>query len=215
MWLTSFHIQTNRLFCPHSHRGKVYGRSHAEEATHASFGPIKQLAAQLQYLLSEEDYEQMWLFGENLFGIHSIEYDGLGGYFYLFGVLRGTTWASWQEVEQVGEMTGIPVVPVLFRGTIRSMGDVEGWMSSRLHSERSQVGSVHSEVWGVLCITRVSSGTLLTHLFFLAQQQNRATSFVWRGVLSNSNLRDAWQNMSGKIISKLMKRGGGRGRQRS
>jgi len=54
----------------------VYGRSHAEEATHPSFGPIKQLAQQVQYMLDPDD-QDVWLFGENLFGIHSIEYDAL------------------------------------------------------------------------------------------------------------------------------------------
>lgn len=125
----------------------MYGRSHAEEASHPSFGPIKQLATQIRYTLEGEDAD-LWLFGENLFGIHSIEYDGLESFFYLFGALKGTRWASWDEVERIAELTGIPTVPVLHRGRMSSLEEIEPWMASRLSGSSSRVGSAHPEVRG-------------------------------------------------------------------
>ena len=58
---------------------QVYARTISSEAAHASFGPIKQLAAEISYSVPQN----IQLFGENMFGIHSIEYDGLTSFFYL------------------------------------------------------------------------------------------------------------------------------------
>lgn len=63
---------------------QVFARTISSEATHASFGPIKQLAAEISYSMPKN----VQLFGENMFGIHSIEYNGLDSFFYLFAVLE-------------------------------------------------------------------------------------------------------------------------------
>ena len=51
---------------------RVYARTHSHEATHDSFGPIKTLALEMSYSGYLEPGVK--LFGENMFGIHSIEY---------------------------------------------------------------------------------------------------------------------------------------------
>lgn len=51
-----------------------------------------------------------------MFGIHSIEYDKLESYFYIFGVLEdGTSWLSWDRVKELSDMIGVPTVPGIAR----------------------------------------------------------------------------------------------------
>jgi len=91
---------------------QVYARTVTSEASHPSFGPIKQLASQITYLLPVN----IQLFGENMFGVHSIEYDGLSSYFYLFGALEnGTNWLSWNQLTELAEEIGVPTVPLVKR----------------------------------------------------------------------------------------------------
>ena len=90
----------------------MYARTTNSEATHPSFGPIKQLAAQISFMIPEN----IQLFGENMFGIHSIEYDKLDSYFYVFAALEDqTTWLSWDSIVELSDSLGIPTVPLIAR----------------------------------------------------------------------------------------------------
>ena len=94
-------------------RGKVFARTVGEEATHPSFGAIKQLAGQISCLIPEN----IQIFCENLFAIHSINYDRLDSYMYIFAVLEeGERWLSWDEVVEWSDTLGVPTVPVIQRG---------------------------------------------------------------------------------------------------
>lgn len=46
-----------------------------------------------------------------MFGRHSISYDKLESYFYVFGVREGDLWLSWDEVKLYAEMFDFPTVP--------------------------------------------------------------------------------------------------------
>ena len=68
--------------------GTVFGRTHSHEATHESFGPIKALFQSIQrnksplyHLLQSKGLQ---LFGENVFGVHSIVYPHVGDVLYVF-----------------------------------------------------------------------------------------------------------------------------------
>jgi hypothetical protein len=119
-------------------QGRVYARTTSKEATHKSFSAVKQLYSQFSYLVPEN----LALFGENMMGIHSIEYNALASYFYLFGVLQdGEQWWSWDEVEQYALQTlEIPAVPILYRGTFKSMKEIQNWMEKQMKSKQSTVG---------------------------------------------------------------------------
>ena len=94
---------------------QVYARTTNSEATHPSFGPVKQLAAQVSYLLPAN----VQLFGENMFGIHSIEYDRLTSFFYIFAVLEeGRDWWPWDKVVELAGEIGVPTVPAVYRGQV-------------------------------------------------------------------------------------------------
>ena len=58
------------------------------------------------------------LFGENLYGEHSIHYDKLPSYFHLFAVSTESVWESWQSVKLFGAILGVKTVPELWRGFV-------------------------------------------------------------------------------------------------
>ncbi len=58
------------------------------------------------------------LFGENLYGEHSIHYDKLPSYFHLFAVSTESVWESWQSVKLFGAILGVKTVPELWRGVV-------------------------------------------------------------------------------------------------
>lgn len=87
--------------------GMVFARTHSHEATHASFGPGTCACCQRSMVfrttrnyavkaICNEIFNSgvtrvppgTMLFGENMFGVHSIEYDNLRSFFYLFGVQK-------------------------------------------------------------------------------------------------------------------------------
>lgn len=54
-----------------------------------------------------------------MFGIHSLEYDQLESFFYLFGALEhGSHWLSWDHVTELANEISVPTVPVLTIGTV-------------------------------------------------------------------------------------------------
>ena len=65
------------------------------------------------------------VFGENLYGEHSIHYDCLDSYFHIFAVNDGARWYSWDEVKEMSNILGIPHAPELYRTVITYEPDVE------------------------------------------------------------------------------------------
>lgn len=66
--------------------------------------------------------EHEWVYGENLYGEHSIHYSKLTEYFHIFAVRDDEkyVWYSWDEVEMMASILGLPTVPVLWKGEIAS-----------------------------------------------------------------------------------------------
>ena len=58
------------------------------------------------------------IFGENLYGEHSIHYNKLTDYFHLFAANDGVNWYSWDDVKMLADIMNIPHVPELWRGMI-------------------------------------------------------------------------------------------------
>lgn len=107
------------------YRGKVFARNVKCETTHPSFGPIKQLAAAISYCLPQN----IQLCGENMFGIHSLEYDRLDSYFYLFAALEhsadGSHWLPWDHVTELASELSIPTAPILVRKRFDTLEQIE------------------------------------------------------------------------------------------
>lgn len=66
--------------------------------------------------------ENECVFGENLYGEHSIHYDRLPAYWFVFAVRdeKKNIWYSWDDVCTVCDIIGQPHVPELWRGVIES-----------------------------------------------------------------------------------------------
>ena len=109
-------------------RTAIFARSHSGPPTHPSFAWAKALHARV----SSQIDENITLFGEYCYAVHSIPYAALPGYFFLFGVRDDATgeWWDWDAVEMQAAILEVPTVPVLFRGVIRSIADLEKFTQS-------------------------------------------------------------------------------------
>jgi len=114
----------------------VYARSHAAFTTSAWSREVRQL-----HKLSVEDElgDGFFLFGENMEGIHSIEYTNLESYFYIFGIRDNDIWTPWEKVEEYSYLLDIPTVPVLFKGIVNSAKELQQIVED-LVSKPSELG---------------------------------------------------------------------------
>ena len=60
------------------------------------------------------------VYGENLYGEHSIHYNKLPAYFFAFACRRENWWFPWDDVVLMAEILQVPTVPVLWRGAIET-----------------------------------------------------------------------------------------------
>jgi hypothetical protein len=99
-------------------RESVFARSHSGPPGHPSFAWAKALHAQVRGQIDSG----ITLFGEYCFAVHSIEYQNLPGYFFLFGVREDETgfWWDWDMVEEHARALGVKTPPLLFRGLVRT-----------------------------------------------------------------------------------------------
>ena len=93
----------------------VFARSHSTPTMHPTFDYIKNIHYYAKLHLLNPKY---YYFGENMYGIHSIEYPELTDYFYVFNILDTETdeFLSWDEVLLECKRVGYSVVPTLFLG---------------------------------------------------------------------------------------------------
>ena len=89
----------------------VFARSHAAPTLHPWADYLKGKYSLIQKDLKDNDLE---LFGENLYAVHSIGYPNLPSHFHMFGVRCLDMWLSWEEVCWYAEFFEFPVVPVLY-----------------------------------------------------------------------------------------------------
>ena len=113
----------------------VYARSHAAFTISPWSRAVRDLHARIGHQIPEDVH----IFGENMEGIHSIEYEKLRSYFYMFGVREGKTWLSWEEVEEYAFLFDLVTVPVLFRGVVNSEKELKE-LVERLAKEPSALG---------------------------------------------------------------------------
>jgi hypothetical protein len=100
----------------------VFGRSHAIFTKNPWDREVRQLH---KMKVEDELGEGVFLFGENMEGIHSIKYSNLESYFYIFGVRDNEIWIPWEQVEEYSYLLDIPTVPVLFKGVVNSAKELQ------------------------------------------------------------------------------------------
>jgi hypothetical protein len=89
----------------------VYARSHAA-VTH---NPWAKNAWTIWERIGHQ-LQELEIFGENLYGIHSIVYERLPTHFFVFAIRDGTRWLSWDEVVFYAECLDLYTVPLRERG---------------------------------------------------------------------------------------------------
>jgi hypothetical protein len=118
-------------------KGGVYARSHGAYTTSNWSREVRQIQQRISSDLSED----VFLFGENMEGIHSIEYSNLESYFYIFGVRDNNIWISWDEVEEYAYLLDLPTVPVLFKGIVNSEKELQK-LTESLVNQNSKLGGL-------------------------------------------------------------------------
>jgi hypothetical protein len=111
-------------------KGQVYARSIEGPATHPSFSMTKNLYSYKSLNLVETVY------GENLEGIHSIEYHNLQDCFFVFAVLDAhNNWLSFDAMTAFCEVHQFSRVPLIFRGTFDSLGNLQKFLDTEIKKE--------------------------------------------------------------------------------
>jgi RNA ligase len=88
----------------------VFARSHATPTLHPWADHLKIKHSMMVNDLKENNLE---IFGENLYAVHSIIYPRLEEHFYVFGVRIHDMWLSWEETKWYASMFDLPVAPEL------------------------------------------------------------------------------------------------------
>lgn len=91
---------------------RIHARS-VDSASHDSQSWVRSMWSKIQYDIPNG----FRLCGENMYAMHSVYYDSLSSYFYLFGVWDGTTLLSWDETTEWAELFNLETPKVLYRGT--------------------------------------------------------------------------------------------------
>ena len=121
----------------------VYARSHTDFTISPWSAKIRQLHDTLKSYISKD----LYIFGEGMSAVHSIEYEKLESHFYVFGARYKGVWSSWQEVEDYAFLLDLPTVPVVFKGVVNSEKELRE-LTEKLVKEESLVGGKRE---GVVC----------------------------------------------------------------
>lgn len=113
--------ENTTMYKDYFHARSVDGNSHWTQSW------ARNLHASIQH-----DIPEGWRFcGENLYAQHSIKYDDLKSYFYLFSIWNEKNEClSWEETEEWAKLLDLPIVPVIFKGR---------WID--------KPAKLHSEIW--------------------------------------------------------------------
>ena len=105
--------ENTNLYRDYYHARSVDSSHNEHPKLKASRSWVKRLHGSISYEIPEE-----WrVCGENMFAEHSIKYDNLKSYFYVFGVWNSNNWClSWDETLEWAQLLGLQSVPVLYEG---------------------------------------------------------------------------------------------------
>lgn len=133
----------------------VYSRSHAAPTRHPWSRNLWDTGG-LLWKVKDKIGEDEYVYGENLYGEHSIHYDRLPAYFHMFAARDNEMWYSWEDVKAMAEILNVPHVPVLFEGVFNTEKEmrefIEETMSqpSTYGNEKEGVVIRHAEAFPVL-----------------------------------------------------------------
>lgn len=122
--------------------GEVYARSTGQPSTAGWFAMVRK-----HHAWKTIGETHRFFYGEDLFGIHSIEYGPIheDETYRLFGILDRSDpinpfWLSWAETVVAAEEKGMKTVPVLFLGTFTSQKELTKWFESEIQKQSTLGG---------------------------------------------------------------------------
>ena len=124
------------------HLGKVYARSVSAPSDAKWMAMVKKHHA---WKVREPG---VYLYGENIYGVHSIEYEPAGERetFYAFAFRNGRgAFSSFGDLEAYAASKDIPVVPVLFRGRFATVTEIRAFFE-QAHTEPSSLGGAREGI---------------------------------------------------------------------
>ncbi|MBL7818392.1 MAG: RNA ligase family protein [Saprospiraceae bacterium] len=119
----------------------VYARSHGAPTRNPWAKNMWVIWEQIKNSLGDFD-----VFGENLYGLHSIEYTHLDNYFYVFAIREDSKWLSWDEVVFYAQILELSTVPVLGRGFFDENG-----LKNTINQTLQTGSKLGGECEGVVC----------------------------------------------------------------
>jgi hypothetical protein len=94
----------------------VFARSHTAPSQHPWDKPLRE-----RWELIKNELNDLEIFGENMYGVHSIAYRDLESFFYVFAVREKDRWLSWEEVKFYAALLDFPTVPEIKINTLLSV----------------------------------------------------------------------------------------------
>lgn len=118
----------------------VFARSHAAE-THSPWSVNLWGNDGLYWRVKGLIDDELLIFGENLYGEHSIHYNNLKDYFHVFACYGelDERWWVWDDVRLAADIMEVPTVPELWRGIASSEEQIES-LINRFMKEKSTYG---------------------------------------------------------------------------
>ena len=177
----------------------VFARSHAAPTLHPWADHLKIRHSMMVNDLKENNLE---IFGENLYAIHSIIYPRLEEHFYVFGVRVHDMWLSWEETKWYASFFDMPVAPELL---IQSTSDTELIKSTvlDLSKQESIFGSVQNGTNPPLDCTRegiVSRNIqeypvedFAKNVFKFVRKDHVQTDVHWSSQITRAMLLHEWE----------------------
>lgn len=84
----------------------VFARSHASPSQLPWDKPLID-----RWNLIKDSLKDLEIFGENMYGIHSVGYRKMEAFFYVFAIREGEQWLPWEEVKFYAALLDFPTVP--------------------------------------------------------------------------------------------------------
>lgn len=86
----------------------LFARSHTAPTVSPWTKPLRE-----RWDLIKNDLGDLEIFGEGMYGIHSVGYSKLESFYYVFGIREKDVWLSWEEVKFYANLFDFPTVPEL------------------------------------------------------------------------------------------------------
>ena len=124
------------------HQGNVYGRNGTSVSHFPWYSMVwKHHAWKTNYQGSEWLTASAYLYGEDIYGVHSIQYDPVpeNATFYAFALVCSQRHLPYEYLEAIRDEFDIPIVPLLYRGAFSTTEEMSAKISE-FHSQPSVLG---------------------------------------------------------------------------